>query len=332
LPEEGKVQAEEIVKTFRALYPIYLFAVSNNPIEMIEEIDLADEADEEILPIDSMVEKITFHQSYSYEEFMEGIRPVVDNSNDNLRYIIQPGIFKDICARARNDPKNNYFLLIDEINRGNISRIFGELITLIEMDKRMGPNNRTQPNTIEVTLPYSKNQGKFSVPFNLFIVGTMNTADKSIALVDVALRRRFAFLEMLPDSSKVTPISINGTEINLPKILDTMNQKIAIMFDKDHQIGHSYLMNIDEEDIQSLKFAFYHEIIPLVQEYFYNDWEKISTILGGFVKEILDENSAQAITDNATNGISEILELDDEKFIQVLTKLASVGKQDETTD
>ncbi len=170
------------------------------------------ESDEKI----EYCEFITFHQSYAYEDFIEGIKP--DCKEDSVTYNIQKGVFKDICLRANNDPENNYVIIIDEINRGNISKIFGELITLIEPDKRVIPNGEYSfentevlENELLVTLPYS--QKKFGVPKNLYIVGTMNTSDRSIASIDIALRRRFKFKEMMPNSSLVADFGIGFNTI-----------------------------------------------------------------------------------------------------------------------
>jgi hypothetical protein len=212
-------------------------------------------------------EMITFHQSYSYEEFIEGIRPGFDEEED-LRYKIEPGIFLRIAEKARKDSENNYAIFIDEINRGNISKIFGELITLIESDKRQGGENE-----LEVILPYSKS--KFSVPSNLYIIGTMNTADRSIALIDTALRRRFCFKEMMPKSTHLKD-DVEG--INLQLLLDKINERIEFLLDRDHTIGHSFFMKTHSKN--EICAIFKNKIIPLLQEYFYNDWEKVQLILG----------------------------------------------------
>jgi 5-methylcytosine-specific restriction protein B len=166
-------------------------------------------------------------------------------------------------------------LIIDEINRGNVSQIFGELITLIEDDKRLG-----KEEALEVMLPYSKE--KFGVPPNLYIVGTMNTADRSVEALDTALRRRFSFEEMMPEYNALDLIAFEG--FHLGQVLKTINERIETLLDRDHTIGHSYFISIKNGDTVALESAFLNKIIPLLQEYFYHDYEKIALILGeGFV-------------------------------------------------
>ena len=256
------------------------------------------------------IEFITFHQSYSYEEFVEGIKPEIDwddekngeqtnsknkNKKKEISFIGKKGIFRTLCERAKKYGKNNYVLIIDEINRGNISKIFGELITLIEEDKRENVNGDSPEkyHTIRVTLPYSNHP--FTVPNNLYIIGTMNTADRSIALLDTALRRRFEFEEMPPRpellEGKYVDVSINGENkrIDLQTLLEKLNENIYKSdiggLDKDHKIGHAFLINVDKADkedekVENLRRAFLHKIYPLLEEYFYDDDKKIKDVLG----------------------------------------------------
>ncbi|MGA1861635.1 AAA family ATPase [Deferribacter thermophilus] len=178
-----------------------------------------------------------------------------------------------ISYLKQSEDLKNYILIIDEINRGNISKIFGELITLIEEDKRIGEKEEAI-----VKLPYLNEE--FGVPNNLYIIGTMNTADRSIALLDTALRRRFTFIEMMPDYSLLEDKKISlqeNKEIDLSNLLKTMNKRIEYLYDRDHTIGHAYFLKI--KSFEDLKFIFKNKIIPLLQEYFYDDWEKIRFIL-----------------------------------------------------
>ena len=177
-----------------------------------------------------------------------------------------------------------YVFIIDEINRGNISKIFGELITLIEDTKRAGA-----PEAMEATLPYSGET--FSVPANVYILGTMNTADRSIALMDTALRRRFEFVEMMPDPEVLDTlgvgiISADGVELNVKMMLYVINQRIEYLYDREHTIGHAFFTRLREDpSIDTLAEIFEKKVIPLLQEYFYEDYEKIQLVLGDNGKE-----------------------------------------------
>lgn len=321
----------------------------------------------------------TFHQSYGYEEFIEGIRPVMNDmqASGDIQYTIEDGVFKKFCkddkgitfedaweklvADARsagnkftftrrtgtqintklmqdaffrvefegktvahsdihkskvkehyeqhkyedreklsnngtkwtydvyyavidtlvkvyglseepNAASGNRVFIIDEINRGNISKIFGELITLIEGSKRKGMLEEAS-----ATLPYSGNE--FSVPSNVYILGTMNTADRSIALMDTALRRRFQFIEMMPDSEVLAGIEVEKLKIS--EMLDTINKRIEILYDREHTIGHAYFMPLkDNPSVDCLGAIFAKSVIPLLQEYFYEDYQKIQLVLG----------------------------------------------------
>jgi hypothetical protein len=217
----------------------------------------------------------TFHQSLSYEEFVEGIRPVVvdrfgndtniAHSDTTIVYRPYNGIFKSLCEKAGKSPHMNFVAIIDEINRGNISRIFGELITLIEESKR----------GTSVILPYS--QTEFFVPANLYILGTMNTADRSIAMLDTALRRRFDFIEMMPEPSLLGDCG----GVDLCQLLTALNERIEYYYDREHAVGHAYFMNSKGciKTIDELRDVFSTKIIPLLQEYFFDDYERIRLIL-----------------------------------------------------
>ena len=224
----------------------------------------------------SRYEFVTFHQAYSYEDFVEGIRPELDEDSGELSYSPQDGVFRRICQRAEADPLHRYAIFIDEINRGNVAKIFGELITLIETDKRINGDKG-----MRITLPYSREP--FGVPENLDIYGTMNTADRSIALLDTALRRRFRFKELMPDSSKIAGsdgtgniVDEDGNQINLRRLLDAMNHRIRFLLSRDLMLGHAYLCPV--ANLTQLKTVFLNQFIPLLQEYFYEDWHKIQLV------------------------------------------------------
>lgn len=202
----------------------------------------------------------TFHQSYGYEEFVQGLRPVINDGVMN--FVVADGIFKKMAERAKKDAENNYILIIDEINRGNISKIFGELITLIEEDKRY-----REINELKVTLPYGD---VFVVPNNLYILGTMNSADKSISLLDTALRRRFDFIEMAPNPEMISDNVLRDVLIRLNAYLKKELRSTDLL------IGHSFFIGKDEND---LGMIMNHNIIPLLYEYFYEDETKVRRAL-----------------------------------------------------
>lgn len=229
---------------------------------------------------------VTFHQSYGYEEFVEGLRPLLDIEAESgeIQYEIRPGVFKELCRKARLAPDQRFAMFIDEINRGNISKIFGELITLIEPDKREGAKN-----AVTVTLPYSGES--FSVPANVDIIGTMNTADRSLALLDTALRRRFDFVALMPDARDEGGSPLHGLRvtvgektIDIPRMLTAINQRVEALYDRDHCIGHAYFTTLaqvpdGDERLVALSQVFSNRIVPLLEEYFFEDWQKIRLVL-----------------------------------------------------
>ncbi len=196
---------------------------------------------------------------------------------DVLSHLTTHGVnIESSDPKISNANNKHYVLIIDEINRGNISNIFGELITLIEPSKRTG-----SVEVLSVKLPYSKES--FSVPSNLHIIGTMNTADKSLAQVDIALRRRFEFVEMMPQHGLLSGIAIDG--IDVAKMLKTINQRIELLYDREHTIGHSFFLPLkDDPSIERLARIFELELLPLLEEYFFEDWERVGQVLGDHLK------------------------------------------------
>ena len=226
-----------------------------NQYDIFEEIEKNArhiDSEKDLLP-NERIGFVTFHQNFGYEDFIEGFRP-----NEKGTIELQDGIFKSICQEARKNRDENYYLVIDEINRGNISKIFGELITLIEEDKR---------DVIEVVLPYSKKL--FTIPSNVFIIGTMNSTDKSIALIDIALRRRFTFVKMNPNDELIN-------HLESQKLFKELNQKIKDKLGEDYQIGHSYFMKIKNDT--DLCFVLKYKIKPLLEEYFYGDTDGLNDV------------------------------------------------------
>jgi 5-methylcytosine-specific restriction protein B len=370
-PGTGKTYAT-IEATLEILDPVYLAAHRKDRSTLKKRFDeLSDAGD---------VRFVTFHQSFSYEDFVEGLRAETDGDGQ-LRYSVVPGVFKSMCShpsggqspfkigdrygtgykvvRASVDvveiekPQGKHLpigmsllnelagyvkagtftvedlrngewdkkasgstlepylvngyknlipslvaqivnttdsgssqlfakskpvqkstpkvLIIDEINRGNISRIFGELITLIEPSKRADASE-----ALEVMLPYSKE--RFSIPSNIYLIGTMNTADRSLAALDIALRRRFNFIEVPPNPELLDDVEVDGIAIN--ELLDVINRRIATLLDRDHRLGHAYFMGLTSQStLNDLETIFTKQILPLLQEYFFEDWERIQWVL-----------------------------------------------------
>ena len=262
------------------------------------------------IPIKAIYNKTLSMQSiYAfYNESKKGTPEY--NTNINTEYLNEL-----ISGKELSNKDKKYVLIIDEINRGNISKIFGELITLLEPTKRIGAAEE-----MRVTLPYSKKP--FGVPSNLYIIGTMNTSDRSIASLDIALRRRFSFRAMRPEDNLVKDVE----NIQLNSIFKKMNKKIEILLDEDHMIGHSFLMKC--QSVEDVKKSWFNEIMPLINEYFYGDWEKIKMVLGDdFVKTISIDDMPEDIK-RYCNGetfyrFANIQDnLDDADFVNKLNKLA----------
>ena len=273
-------------KTYKSA--IYAVAICDNkPLDELYDYDEVMQRYRE-LKEEGRIAFTTFHQSYGYEEFIEGIKPVVDSESSDVKYTIEPGSFKRFCDKAREDSSEEegkmgnrpYVFIIDEINRGNISKIFGELITLIETTKREG-----MKEAISAILPYSGES--FSVPSNVYILGTMNTADRSIALMDTALRRRFHFVEMMPDVKVLQEIGADRVrDLDVSEMLRVINERITFLYDREHTIGHAFFTGLaNTPTVEALAIIFKKSIIPLLQEYFYEDYRKIQLVLGDNDKE-----------------------------------------------
>ena len=221
--------------------------------------------------------RVTFHPSYAYEDFVEGFRPSVQEEGGSLSLHLEDGIFKRVCRAALADPQRPYLLLVDEINRGNVAKVLGELLTLLEMDKR----------GLTVILPQSKET--FSIPPNVYLLGTMNTADRSIKLLDAALRRRFSFIELMPDLELLRGIKIG--DLALDDFLGELNRRIAKAEGREKQIGHSYLLEGSQAVTEPEQFAsrFREEILPLLQEYCYDEFGELRKFIGPDLVNVDDE-------------------------------------------
>ena len=242
-----------------------------------------------------LVRLCCFHPAYGYEDFLEGYRPrTVDG---RVTFDLRDGIFKKLCNEAQDAPDRNFYLIVDEINRGDIPRIFGELLTTLEKDKRGK----------RIILPVS--QDVFTIPKNVFLIGTMNTADRSISLLDAALRRRFGFIEMMPDGTVLRDSKVSG--IALRAWFDALNQRIRQHVGRDSrnlQIGHSYLMQSGSpiKEIAVLKRAIRDDIIPLLEEYCYEDYGTLASILG---EELIDVASQRVRHELFDDGQEDALVL-----------------------
>jgi 5-methylcytosine-specific restriction protein B len=215
----------------------------------------------------SYLTQVTFHASYSYEDFLEGYRPV-PGEGDGLRLELRDGLMTRIARTARADGDTPYLLLVDEMNRANTPRVFGELMTVLERDKR----------GMAIILPTSGRD--LVLPANVYMIGTMNTSDRSIRTLDAALRRRFAFIEVLPDSSPLDGAMVEDLALN--DFLDELNRRVTKVAGREKQIGQSYLLHEDKpiDDVESLAEVLRLEVIPLLQEIAFDDYGRLQEFLG----------------------------------------------------
>jgi 5-methylcytosine-specific restriction enzyme B len=246
----------------------------------------------------SQLTLVTFHASYSYEDFVEGFRPT-DSGSHTLQLRLEDGIFKKVCQQALLQPSKSFLILIDEINRAYVAKVFGELITLLEKDKR----------GVLVRLPQSR--ANFSIPPNVYILGTMNTADRSIKLLDAALRRRFAFVELMPDSELLQGAKIQ--DLGLDDFLNVLNSKISEREGREKQIGHSFLMSNGQPISNPEEFAevFKEDILPLLQEYCYDNYADLQHFIG------------ERLVDKASQSLNEDLLMNTERLIAALSEHCS---------
>ncbi|MEU5462860.1 McrB family protein [Streptomyces althioticus] len=233
---------------------------------------------------------VTFHPSYGYEDFVEGFRPV-KGGTDGLTLDRVDGVFKRVCQAAASDPGHPYLVIVDELNRGNLPKIFGELITLLEKDKRGH----------SVLLPLSQEQ--FTVPENVYLIGTMNTADRSIRMLDAAVRRRFVFLEQLPDSGPLQGCHVE--QLHLADLLDGLNQRVRTHLDREKQIGQAFFLpnGAPVDSVPALAAIVRDEILPLLQEYAFDDYSLLASFLG----EALVDLEAHTMMELSDEGLVKAL-------------------------
>ncbi|MEQ8852804.1 DUF4357 domain-containing protein [Gimesia sp.] len=266
-----------------------------------------------------LVRLCCFHPAYGYEDFIEGYRP--ETINGQVSFKLRDGVFKKMCRDATDSPGQKFYLIVDEINRGDIPRIFGELLTTMEKDKRGK----------RIALPVS--QEIFSVPRNVFLIGTMNTADRSISLLDAALRRRFGFVEMMPDGRVLKDSSVSG--IPLRAWFDALNTRIREHVGRDArnlQIGHSYLMQGGSplKDFASFKRAIRDDIIPLLEEYCYEDYTTLATILGDQLVDSMEQRICSDLFDDGQE--SDLIQALLSPCPEISTSSEAVSSEESTYD
>lgn len=222
---------------------------------------------------------VAFHPSYAYEDFIGGLRPVASKDGSGVAVEFHKGPFLRLCEKAHANPTQQFTLFIDEINRANVAKVFGELITLIEPSKRVIAGSKANDEGTWITLPNLSQ--RFGVPDNLNLVATMNTADRSIAMMDIALRRRFRFQECAPEPEHIVPAMVGA--VSLPALLKRLNDRLEYLLDRDHAIGHAVFMGIPS--LAELQQVLAQRVIPLLQEYFFEDMEKVRLVLTGNGKE-----------------------------------------------
>jgi len=222
---------------------------------------------------------VAFHPSYAYEDFVGGLRPVAAKDGAGVAVVFQKGPLLTLCEKAHANPTQQFTLFIDEINRANVAKVFGELITLVEPSKRVIAGSKPNETGVWVTLPGTNE--RFGVPDNLNLVATMNTADRSIAIMDLALRRRFRFQECPPEPHRIEPKMVGA--IDLPKLLQRINDRLEYLLDRDHAIGHALFMGITS--LADLQRVLALQVIPLLQEYFFEDLDKVRLVLTGSGKQ-----------------------------------------------
>jgi 5-methylcytosine-specific restriction protein B len=260
----------EASATLRAADNLILYGPpgTGKTFEMQRRMQAAYDAGEEF-------EFVAFHPSYSYEDFVGGLRPISSGDGVGIQVRYEKGPFFRICEKAHAAPAEHFTIFIDEINRANVAKVFGELVTLIEPSKRVIAGSKPNDTGAWVRLPAINEL--FGVPDNLDIVATMNTADRSVSAMDIALRRRFRFQEYAPEPGKIEPAKVGS--IDLAALLTKINDRLHFLLDRDHTIGHAFFMGIDTLD--ALKLVIAQRVIPLLEEYFFEDLDKVRLVLLG---------------------------------------------------